>query len=171
MSTLTKVAEFTGTRDFEAAALADAWCRERNISVGPPQRGAARGLVRGDAMISKWRNMTNAEHNSLDGRMTGDMRTGPVEVWMREESTPSPKREPGYVASIHGRDGKCLGMSFDVDSCIRRDEYDAWEEFLQDFSRIAMTRIPRDETSFHARAMISDDDERLNVLRNQRDAK
>lgn len=84
MSTLTKVAEFTGTRAFEAAALADAWCREQKISVGPLQRGAARGLMRGDAMISKWRNMTNAEHNQLDGRMTGDMRTGPVEIWMRE---------------------------------------------------------------------------------------
>ena len=103
MSTLTKVAEFTGTRDFEAAALAEAWCMNRGVSIGPLQRGAARGLMRGDVVISKWRNMTDAERNQLDGRMTGDMRTGPVEIWMRDDVTP--ERESGYVASIHGHDG------------------------------------------------------------------
>jgi hypothetical protein len=49
------------------------------------QRGAPRGILRGDAVIAKWRNLSHAERVALDGLMTGDMRHGPVTVTLHDD--------------------------------------------------------------------------------------
>ena len=74
---------FTNTGDFEACHKAEAWCAERGISVGRMQRGAPRGLMRGDCDIQKWRNLRGFERGQLDGVMTGNMRSGPVLVTVK----------------------------------------------------------------------------------------
>ncbi len=65
--------------EFDPVHEAEAWCAERGISVGTMQRGSPRGLYIGDAVISKWRNLSKAERNAMDGVMTGG-RGGPVVV-------------------------------------------------------------------------------------------
>ncbi|MBG6083176.1 hypothetical protein [Rubrivivax gelatinosus] len=69
---------FPQTEAFEATWAAERWCSERGISVGGAQRGAPRGLLYGDFVIAKWRNLRRDEIAALHGRMTGDPRHGPV---------------------------------------------------------------------------------------------
>lgn len=73
---------FSEAGDFRAMCAAEAWCDSRGISVGACQRGAARGLMYGDHDIAKWRNLDQSDRDALDGVMTGDMRHGPVRVWI-----------------------------------------------------------------------------------------
>ncbi len=69
---------------FEAATSAEMWCSENGYSVGRMQGKSPRGLLRGNYDIQKWRNLTAADRAALDGTMTGDMRNGPVVVWIKE---------------------------------------------------------------------------------------
>ena len=77
---------FLQTGDFKALYAAEDWCHERGISMGSVQRGSPRGLMRGDFDIEKWRNLSPSDRYALDGRMTGDMRNGPVIINIKEES-------------------------------------------------------------------------------------
>jgi len=76
---------FLQTGDFQAMHSAQDWCKERGISVGHMERGSPRGLLRGDFDIAKWRNLSPSERYALDGRMTGDMRNGPVVINIKGE--------------------------------------------------------------------------------------
>ena len=76
---------FSETGDFKAMRAAEEWCAQRGISSGQVQRDEPRGLVRGNVRIAKWRNLTNKERASLDGTMTGDMRSGPVRISLKEK--------------------------------------------------------------------------------------
>ena len=78
---------FAYTEEFEACRQAEAWCADRGISVGRMQGPSPRGLLRGSFDISKWRNMSKREISQLDGRMTGDMKNGPVfvEIYDKKE--------------------------------------------------------------------------------------
>jgi len=69
--------------DFAALNAAQDWCKENGISYGSNQRGAPVGLMRGDFLISKWRNLSKAEIDQLDGTMIGNMRNGPVVITMK----------------------------------------------------------------------------------------
>jgi hypothetical protein len=71
---------FVEVGDFCAMYAAEAWCRDHGISVGRNQRGAPRGLLIGDFDIQKWRNLRPEERTALHGRMTGNMRDGPVVI-------------------------------------------------------------------------------------------
>jgi len=66
--------------DFAAAGAAEQWLHENGYSVGSSQRGSPRGIMRGDVLIAKWRNLSSRERAALDGQMTGDMRAGPVVI-------------------------------------------------------------------------------------------
>lgn len=76
--------------DFEACRAAERWCSERGISVGEMQGPAPRGLLVGDFWIAKWRNLNNAEKRALNGRMTGDMRHGPVTITLDADEHGNP---------------------------------------------------------------------------------
>lgn len=71
---------FTGTRDFEACAKAEAWCEAHDLSVGRMQGPEQRGILLGSFDIQKWRNLNHGERMALHGVMSGDMRRGPVHV-------------------------------------------------------------------------------------------
>lgn len=79
--------------DFEACRAAEKWCVERGISVGDMQGPAPRGLLVGDFWIAKWRNLNAAEKRALDGRMTGDMRRGPVTIAFDGDEQGNPVRK------------------------------------------------------------------------------
>ncbi len=66
--------------DFAAQAAAKEWLRENGYSVSIMQAGSPRGIMRGDVLIAKWRNLSPRERATLDGQMTGDMRNGPVTI-------------------------------------------------------------------------------------------
>lgn len=81
---------FDRTGDFEACNAAEKWCRDRGISVGEMQGPAPRGLLVGDFWIAKWRNLNAAEKRALNGRMTGDMRHGPVTITFDDDEYGNP---------------------------------------------------------------------------------
>lgn len=66
--------------DFAAQAAAKRWLHDRGYSVGAMQDWSPRGIMRGDIIIAKWKNLSLREKAMLDGQMTGDMRNGPVTV-------------------------------------------------------------------------------------------
>lgn len=76
---------FNAIGDFAACREAEAWLRERGFSVGRMQGPAPRGILRGDVDIQKWRNLSAGERRALDGRMTGNMRNGPVCIEISDE--------------------------------------------------------------------------------------
>jgi hypothetical protein len=76
---------FDGVETFQACRAAEKWCRDNGISVGAMQGLSPRGLLYGDFMISKWRNMSASEREVLDGIMIGNMRNGPVTVELKRQ--------------------------------------------------------------------------------------
>ena len=73
--------------DFEACREAQEWCKERDIAVGSMERGRPRGLLRGNYAIAKWHNLRPHERSTLNGTMTGNMRSGPVTIELNGEES------------------------------------------------------------------------------------
>jgi hypothetical protein len=74
---------FSGADDFEALHRATEWLFANGYSYGMLQADAPTGILRGEFFISKWRNMSAAEREALDGIMDApgrSYRTGPVTV-------------------------------------------------------------------------------------------
>ena len=69
---------FNQTGDFEAYHAAEAWLKENGYSAGSMCGDQPIGILKGDVYIPKWRNLTNSDKRILHGRLTGDMRIGPV---------------------------------------------------------------------------------------------
>lgn len=94
---------FKGGAEFAALDAARRWCRENDVAMGGMQGPSPIGLCWGadKHVISKWRNMTRAEQNALDGRLLGDKRHGPLTLVIRARqdhsthSTTSPAPERG----------------------------------------------------------------------------
>jgi hypothetical protein len=68
---------------FEAWHSAQAWCEARGISVGISSAGQPVGLMYGNVRIAKWRNLTEAERDALDGSIVGPRRHGPLTLRIR----------------------------------------------------------------------------------------
>jgi hypothetical protein len=79
---------FEGTEDFEAINKAEAFLKSAGFSYGSMQRGEPIGIMFGDFLISKWRNMTAAERHSLHGQITADtsFRSGPVHIDLYDDA-------------------------------------------------------------------------------------
>lgn len=76
---------FPATGTFEAHSAACKFLAENGYSVGSMQRGAPIGVAKGDADISKWRNL-GEDVRDLDGVMVSDdFREGSVTVYLSEE--------------------------------------------------------------------------------------
>lgn len=76
---------FEGSSAFSASDEAKRWCEANGISVGQTQGPFPRGLLFGRYRISKWRGMNAAEKKVLHGTLEGDMRNGPVRVYIKPE--------------------------------------------------------------------------------------
>lgn len=71
---------FTNDGDFNAYRAAKDWLTACGFSYGQGQRGAPSGLLFGDILIAKWKNLTLAERRQCHGELTGDHRNGPVTI-------------------------------------------------------------------------------------------
>jgi len=81
--------------DFAAKHAAEDWCKAHGISVGANQRGAPRGLMLGDYLVAKWRNLDPVDRTALCGIMQGDMRNGPVEIRLKAAQRPAVAQPKG----------------------------------------------------------------------------
>ncbi len=70
--------------DFEACNAAERWLTEQGYSVGEMERTNPRGIVRGQFYVTKWSRYSRQQHSNFDGRMTGDFRSGPVYVEIKD---------------------------------------------------------------------------------------
>ena len=71
---------FEDPKDFGAMRAAEQFLEARGFAFGVNERGAPRGVMLGAHRIARWRDLTEREREELDGKMTGDMRRGPVTV-------------------------------------------------------------------------------------------
>ena len=81
---------FNEQGDFAALNAAQAWLKEQGYSYGSWARGLPCGILKGDALIAKWRNMTAREISQLDGQMYGDGRNGPIKVVLTKYALEKP---------------------------------------------------------------------------------
>lgn len=70
--------QFDQPGDFAALHAAEAWCRENGVSYGSTDRTHTIGLMVGDYVIAKWRNLTAKERKQCHGTIFGDARHGPL---------------------------------------------------------------------------------------------
>lgn len=75
---------FASEETFKALYLAQDWLRENGYSYGSTCRDQPIGILKGDWVIAKWRNLTAKEVAGLDGVLAGSPRHGPVEVRLKK---------------------------------------------------------------------------------------
>ena len=78
--------EFAESGDFAAYYAATKWLHENGYSSGSMRRDDPIGIMKGNYIISKWRNLSSADKKVLHGVMTGDKRNGPVMVEIFEDA-------------------------------------------------------------------------------------
>ncbi len=93
------VKTFAQTGDFEANTAAEHFLEQAGFSVGTMQRGDPRGIMFGDCVISKWRNLHHLEKQAMHGQMTGNMREGPITVTIFESAPQEAKRDFHKIAT------------------------------------------------------------------------
>jgi hypothetical protein len=76
---------FESDETFGAYYAAERWCRANGISCGSPCTSAPIGLLFGNYQIAKWRNLTAKERSLLHGTITGNLRNGPMTVFIEPE--------------------------------------------------------------------------------------
>ncbi|HFF8969400.1 hypothetical protein [Serratia marcescens] len=81
MSKFTKVFDQKGT--FKALYACETWLRDNGYSYGSSCRGGPTGVLKGDFIIAKWRNLTQKERDGLHGIIEGDFREGPVTLHLK----------------------------------------------------------------------------------------
>lgn len=81
------VARFECSGEFQAYERAVSWCESLGVSVGQMQGPDPIGLLYGDFMIAKWRNLSKQQRAALDGTITGNKRYGPITVTLRAPAT------------------------------------------------------------------------------------
>lgn len=79
--TFTKTFSEPGT--FHALYAAQKWLAQNGYCFGSTCRGSPIGVLKGDFIIAKWRNLTKREIDQLDGELSGDMRNGPVTIHLK----------------------------------------------------------------------------------------
>jgi len=83
--------------NFEACREAEAWCENHDIAYGAMERDQPRGLMVGGYVIAKWSNLRPHERATLDGKMTGNMLSGPVVIELKGEPAGYPFIESRYA--------------------------------------------------------------------------
>ena len=80
--------EFNLPGVFQALYAAQEWCVHNSISYGSLCGDQPVALMYGDYNIAKWKNLTPKEKRTVDGKMTGDMRNGPIFIEMFTRTKP-----------------------------------------------------------------------------------
>lgn len=77
-----KVFDQAGT--FQALDACRRWLDENGYSYGSSSAMHPIPVLKGDWCIAKWRNLTKAEIKALDGSVTGEIREGPVTLYLKQ---------------------------------------------------------------------------------------
>jgi len=77
---MSKKIVFDDKGTFRAFWSAESWCLIHGYSVGSMCGKNPIGIMKGSHCIQKWRNLSQADKDMLHGKITGDMRNGPVTV-------------------------------------------------------------------------------------------
>ena len=88
-----KVFDQQGT--FEALHAAQCWLRENGYSFGATCACCPVGVLKGDYLIAKWRNLTRQERAELDGTLSGDFREGPLTLTLKSAPDTADQGEGG----------------------------------------------------------------------------
>lgn len=77
--------EFNFDGDFQSLYAAEKWLADHGYSVasGCAQSGGKHGILKGDWVIAKWRNLTKPERAALDGVLIAH-RTGVARIQIYE---------------------------------------------------------------------------------------
>ncbi|GFM49014.1 hypothetical protein K5D38_04860 [Pseudomonas cichorii] len=75
---------FSNPGTFKALWAAQEWLQQNGYSYGSTCREMPIGILKGDYVIAKWKNLTQQEISELDGDLQGDMREGPITVTLKE---------------------------------------------------------------------------------------
>ena len=82
MSNIIFMVRLTDAGDFAAVRRAEQLLQAHGFSVGVTQRGSSRGIMFGDYIIQKWRNLNVAERAALHGILDGDRSShAQIEIW------------------------------------------------------------------------------------------
>lgn len=82
MSNIIFMARLTDAGDFAAVRRAEQLLQDHGFSVGVTQRGSSRGVMFGDYVIQKWRNLNVSERAALHGILDGDRSSdAQIEIW------------------------------------------------------------------------------------------
>lgn len=82
MSNIIFMARLTDAGDFAAVRRAEQLLQAHDFSVGVTQRGSSRGIMFGDYIIQKWRNLNVSERAALHGILDGDRSSdAQIEMW------------------------------------------------------------------------------------------
>ena len=71
---------FSKPGTFQSLYAAQKWLEQNGYSFGSTCLEMPIGILKGDFIIAKRKNLTKAEIAQLDGRLSGDMRNGPVMI-------------------------------------------------------------------------------------------
>jgi hypothetical protein len=74
---------FESDKTFGAYYAAERWCTDQGISYGSSCAGSPQGLLFGNYQIAKWRGLTAKERQQLHGTIQGNLRNGPVTVFIK----------------------------------------------------------------------------------------
>lgn len=83
---------FHDAGDFCALRAAERFLASAGFSVGSGCKGCDTGILFGDWVIAKWRNLTRSEQAVLHGVMTGDRRNGPVMIRLTVHCPPEGRK-------------------------------------------------------------------------------
>jgi hypothetical protein len=123
--------------DFKAMWAAEQWCKENGITVGLSCGPDPRGLMYGTGfLIMKWSNLSNSDEKKLHGRMTGDMRNGPVTIEIREKAAADEQAEREHQERKTAAETKKRQEAAAPDLfAAAQMAYDAWVMPAQEFEK------------------------------------
>ena len=80
--TVTNQIEFNEPGTFMSYHAACKWCSDNGYSYGSMDGDNPIAIWKGECSISKWYNLSKEEKGSCDAVMVGDMRDGPVSIYI-----------------------------------------------------------------------------------------
>jgi len=116
MSTQTFIFKAVKGSPHGATYNAEKWLTDNGFSYGPGSVDGPAGVIKGDAIISKWRNMTRTEQKSMDGHLwTGYDRDARLEIKTKATLMNETERLDAANQFIRamGETGRCFFYSDD----------------------------------------------------------
>ena len=81
---------FNDIGTFQALYAAQNWLEENGYSYGSSCVMRPIPVLKGEFVIAKWKNLTKAEVAALDGSIDGDLRNGPITVYLKQSPVTRP---------------------------------------------------------------------------------